>query len=58
MKGFHAPSAAIVVERRSIIVLAGSEHATAGIAGFVYVAVRSGGGASWTRKIFASAFLL
>ena len=44
MKGWlHTPSAAIVVERRSIIVLDSGLHATTGIAVGISVAVQSSG---------------
>jgi hypothetical protein len=41
----HAPSAAVVVERRSIVVLDSGLHATTGIAVGISVAVQPGGGA-------------
>lgn len=45
-EGFlYVPSAAIGVERGSVVVGSGSPHATTGIVGGVYVAVRSGGNA-------------
>jgi hypothetical protein len=46
----HAPSAAIVVERRSIVVLDSGLHATTGIAIGISVAVQSGGGAIGEKR--------
>jgi hypothetical protein len=46
----HAPSTAVVIERRAIVVGGGSLHATSGVAVCECVAVRSGGVAARAGK--------
>jgi len=49
-RAVHAPSTAVVIECRTIVVGGGSLHATSGVAVCECIAVRSGGVAARARE--------